>query len=191
MTGQVVPCISSIQTQTAWSLTLTSKAVWLRVALRPTSPTTQQNVQVRASLVKPVYYLSDGNLLPPVKSRQTNSRSDSLGAALREINWWWWLFHSVREFWENVRQFIPRLRFLKFFLIKVEISSRTLIPLFMPGSVHSGSASWDDCDRMFPDELRVSSFPDSFSHYAWTAAWTKVTRQHWPRKYSFTKTRWQ
>ena len=34
---------------------------------------------------------------------------------------------------------------------KKEISSRTLIPLFMPGSVHSGSATWDDCGRMFPD----------------------------------------
>ena len=30
----------------------------------------------------------------------------------------------------------------------------------MPGSVHSGSANWDDCGRVFPDELRVSSFPD-------------------------------
>ena len=30
------------------------------------------------------------------------------------------------------------------FFFKVEISLRTLIPLFRPGSVHSGSASWDD-----------------------------------------------
>ena len=45
------------------------------------------------------------------------------------------------------------------FFFKEEISSRTL---FMPGSVHSGSASLDDCDRVFPDELRVSSFPDRF-----------------------------
>ena len=48
---------------------------------------------------------------------------------------------------------------------KVVISSRTLIPLFKPGSVHSGSASCDDCGRMFPDKLRVSSFPDRFPHY--------------------------
>ena len=41
-----------------------------------------------------------------------------------------------------------------------EISSPALILLFRPGSVHSGSASWDDCDRVFHDELRVSSFPD-------------------------------
>ena len=56
------------------------------------------------------------------------------------------------------------------FSFKVEISSRTLIPLFRSGSVHSGSTSWDHCGRMFPDRLRVSSFPDRFPHYAWTAA---------------------
>ena len=28
----------------------------------------------------------------------------------------------------------------------VEISSSTVIPLFRPGSVHSGLASWDDCN---------------------------------------------
>ena len=36
-----------------------------------------------------------------------------------------------------------------------------LIPLFMPESVYSGSVSWDDCGRMFPCKLRVSSFPES------------------------------
>ena len=45
-------------------------------------------------------------------------------------------------------------------LFEVEISSRILIPIFMPGSVYNGSASWDNCDRVFPDELRISSFPD-------------------------------
>ena len=59
-----------------------------------------------------------------------------------------------------------------FFFFKVEISSSTLIALFRLGSVHSGSASKEDCDRVFPDELRVSSFPDTFPHYAWTAAWS-------------------
>ena len=67
---------------------------------------------------------------------------------------WWWLFPRVRGFWVNVQQFIPAL-----FFFKVEISSRTLIPLFRPGSVHSGSASGDDCDRVFPDELHVNSLP--------------------------------
>ena len=47
-----------------------------------------------------------------------------------------------------------------FFLsFKVEISSRTLIPLLTPGSVHSDSANRDDCGQVFPDMLRVSSFP--------------------------------
>ena len=56
----------------------------------------------------------------------------------------------------------------------MEISSHTLILLFTPGLVHRGSASWDDCNRVFQvqptDELRVSSFPDRFPHCAWTAA---------------------
>ena len=46
-----------------------------------------------------------------------------------------------------------------FSFVKVEISSRTLIPLFRTGSIHSGSASWDECGRAFPDDLRVRSFP--------------------------------
>ena len=36
-------------------------------------------------------------------------------------------FLACEDFWENVRQFMPRLRF--FFFFKVEISSRKLIPL--------------------------------------------------------------
>ena len=56
------------------------------------------------------------------------------------------------------------------FFFKVETSLHTLSPLFRPGSVHIGSASWEDCDRVFPDELHVSSFPDRFLHSAWTAA---------------------
>ena len=51
----------------------------------------------------------------------------------------------------------PARAFLLLFFL-VEFSSRTLIPLFMPGSVHSDSASRDDCDRVFPDKLRASSF---------------------------------
>ena len=60
--------------------------------------------------------------------------------------------------------------FLFFFFFLMEISSRTLILIFMPGSVYSGWASWDDCSRIFNDKLRVSSFPDRFQHYAWTVA---------------------
>ena len=57
----------------------------------------------------------------------------------------------------------------RFFFFSVEICLRTLIPLFVPGSVHSGSASWDDRGQMFPDKLCVSSFSDGFPQYAWTA----------------------
>ena len=51
------------------------------------------------------------------------------------------------------------------FSFKVESSSHTLIPRFRPGSVHSGSASWHDCGRVFPNKLRVSSLPDRYPHY--------------------------
>ena len=57
-----------------------------------------------------------------------------------------------------------------FFFFSVEISLRALFPLFMPGLVHSGSVSLDDCGRVFPDDLRVSSFPDRLPHCAWTVA---------------------
>ena len=60
--------------------------------------------------------------------------------------WCCCLFPRLRGFRKNVRQLIPSLRFFS----KVEISSRTLISLLRPGSVHSGSASWDDCGRVFP-----------------------------------------
>ena len=81
----------------------------------------------------------------------------------------WWLFPCVWGFWENVRQFIPCLCFKKHFVfvfIKVDISLCKLIPLFRPGSVHRGSASWDNFDRVFSDKLRVSLFPDRFPHSA-------------------------
>ena len=88
--------------------------------------------------------------------------------------WWcWWLFPRLRGFWQNVRPLIPCLRFY-FWFLEVEISSPALIPLFMPGSVHSGSASWDDWGRMFPDKFRVSSFPDRFPQYAWDFVGSKV-----------------
>ena len=56
------------------------------------------------------------------------------------------------------------------FFFKVEISLHTLILLFTPKLVHSGSVSCDDCGQVFPDELPVSSFPDRFPYYDWAAA---------------------
>ena len=74
----------------------------------------------------------------------------------------WWLFPCLRGFLEIVLTIHspPVL----FFFFKAEIRSCTLIPLLRPGSVYSGSARWDDCGQMFPDELCASSFPDRFPH---------------------------
>ena len=52
----------------------------------------------------------------------------------------------------------------------MEISLHTSPTFLRLGSVNSGSASWDDCSRVFPDELRVSLLRDRFPTNAWTAA---------------------
>ena len=79
-----------------------------------------------------------------------------------------WLFSSLSKILGECSTIhsLPALFIYLFIFFSVEIGSRTLIPLFTPGSVYSGSASWDDCDRVFPDMLRVSSFPDRFAHSA-------------------------
>ena len=87
----------------------------------------------------------------------THRNEDPLGTSVALFS------PRLRGFWEHVRLCIPRLHFF----FKMETRSHTLIPLFMQGSFHSGSASWDDWALMFPDELRVSSFPGKFPHYAW------------------------
>ena len=78
----------------------------------------------------------------------------SLNHSNQLIRWWMVSFSSFARIlgeWP----FIPRIFLFLFLLLlllvlllfcfEVEISSRTLIPLFRPGSVHSCSASWDDC----------------------------------------------
>ena len=85
-------------------------------------------------------------------------------------HWWWsWLFLACEEFGRMVDNLFPACAFFFLFFFKVEIRSRTLIPLLRPGSIHSGSASSDDCGRAFPNKLRVSSFPDRFLRYTCTA----------------------
>ena len=74
---------------------------------------------------------------------------------------------------------------LFFFFFEGQISSCTLIPLFTTGSVRSGSASWDDCGRMFPVKLHVSSFPDRFPCYARTAAQSAHSNFIGSRVYAF------
>ena len=53
----------------------------------------------------------------------------------------------------------PPARFFFFFFSEVEISSRTLLLLSRPGSIHTGSESRDDCGRVFPNELHVGYVP--------------------------------
>ena len=90
------------------------------------------------------------------------------------LKWRWPFLKNYGGFFlacEDVRKmFSTSFPACAFFFFKVEISSWTLIPLFRPGPLHSGSVSWDDCDWVFPDKLRVSSFPDRLRHYARTAA---------------------
>ena len=65
-------------------------------------------------------------------------------------------------FGENVWQFITHLCFFFFFfLFKVEISLPTLTSLSRQGSVHSGSASWYDCDQVFLMSCVWARFPDT------------------------------
>ena len=69
------------------------------------------------------------------------------------------------------------------FFFKVEICSHILIPLFMPGLVHSGSASWGNWGQVFPDKLWVNSFPERFPHSAWTVALSAHSNFVWSRVY--------
>ena len=71
-----------------------------------------------------------------------------------------------------------------FFFFLMEISSCTLMPLFRPGSFHSGSASRDDCNRVFPDELRVSSVPDSFPTLCLDSVIVSPLRLRWVKVYA-------
>ena len=87
--------------------------------------------------------------------------------------WRTWPWTRTRgKFWQNLVDFLMHgLR-----LCLSRMSAATLITDLVchldVGAFNSWqiSASWDDCNRVFPDELRVSSFPHGFSHSAWTAA---------------------
>ena len=60
----------------------------------------------------------------------------------------WWCLPRCEDFGGWLSNAFPACAF---FFLKVEISSRTLILLLTPGSVHSGSVSSDDCGQVFPD----------------------------------------
>ena len=65
-------------------------------------------------------------------------------------------FLAYKDFGGSFVKSVPSCTF--FFFFSMEISSPTPIPLFRPGSVHSGSVSLDDCGWAFPVELQVSWF---------------------------------
>ena len=72
--------------------------------------------------------------------------------------------------------------FLTLFFFKVEISSHTPIPLYGPGSIHSGSASWDDCEQVFPDDLHVSPFSGQASTLCLNSIISPL-RHHWVKRF--------
>ena len=111
---------------------------------------------------------------------------------------------SLARMWGECSTIHPPPVFF-FFFLEVEISSCTPIPLLMPGSVHSGSASWDDCGQCYSITahhlillqktifIRVSrrkkvlfqhkytpDYLDQFSLFQQTfiSSWLKVTSKH-------------
>ena len=89
----------------------------------------------------------------------------------------WWLFPRLRGFLRDCStiQSPPTILFIFICLFEVEISSRTLNLLFMSGSVHNGSPSLNDCGRMFPDKLRVSSYCNGYVKHARTGAHARAS----------------
>ena len=65
----------------------------------------------------------------------------------------------MQGFCTKVWWIIPCLHLFFSFLLE-DVSSYMLIPFFKPGSVHSGSVSWDDCGTAFPYNSHESLFPD-------------------------------
>ena len=104
-------------------------------------------------------------LLTTYCSIQTKTGHDSLTANIYKNGGGGGFFLACKEFGRMTIHSPPVL----FFYFLVEISLHKLIPLSRPGSVHTGSASQDDCDRMFPDKLHVGLFPERFPHSAWTS----------------------
>ena len=69
-------------------------------------------------------------------------------ALIATSNGWWWQISSCLQ--ELLGDGLITLSPLFFFFFEVEMSLHTPIPLFRPGLVHSGSASWDDSGWAFP-----------------------------------------
>ena len=84
-------------------------------------------------------------------------------------------FLTFEGFGEGLTIHSPLVLFF-FFFLKVEISSHSLVPLFSPGSVHSGSASWGNCFQEFPDKLLVSLFSPVIGSHTMPVQHSQPTR---------------
>ena len=73
----------------------------------------------------------------------------------------------MRGFLENVRQFIPRLRF---FFLKWRLARAHKFHSLGQDQSTVAQRAETTVTEFSLTELRVSSFPDRFPHYAWTAA---------------------
>ena len=78
------------------------------------------------------------------------------------------LFLACDDFWGKVWRFIPgqRVPLLLLLLSGDKPAQNQFHPL---ARISPQWLSEDDCGRVFPDELRASSFPDRFQHYTKTA----------------------
>ena len=95
-------------------------------------------------------------ILPAASSPIPELLALSCLTGMVQLDLWW---HLIRPrmwgFWGKFWQIIPCLFF---FFLSGDQLTHTCNIFFRPGSVHSGSASWDKCGWAFPDKLCVSSF---------------------------------
>ena len=104
---------------------------------------------------------------PVPYNKKTDCTSlDSSGVAGFPWEEWRCLFRHLWGFLENVQPFIPCLCF---FFFQVEISSCTLISLFRPGPVHSGSASRDDQQQLNALNSRLWQSSEMFVFNIWAS----------------------
>ena len=80
------------------------------------------------------------------------------------------LFLLVKILQEHLTTHSPPVLFFFFFWVKISLC--ILIPLFMPGSDHSGSSSWDDCGRCSLTSCVWACFRIGFPQNALIAAWS-------------------
>ena len=86
---------------------------------------------------------------------------------------------AYEDFWRKVVKSIPTSAisfffFLSFFFLFVLFFEWSMAHVhwfhFLGQDQSTVAQQAETTDRVFPDELRVSSVPDRFPHYAWAAA---------------------